>query len=51
MGRTRMKGVKRHRSVGHRPKKNKKTVAERRRLRLEKDTLLDGYFHHQQRDN
>ena len=50
MGRTRMKGVKSHRSAGHRPKKNKKSVAEKRRLRLLQDTLLNGYFHNQQRN-
>lgn len=53
MGRTRMKGVKRHRSVGHRPKHNKKSVKERRRLRrvAEKDRLLNTYYHKQQVEN
>ena len=53
MGRTRMKGVKKHRSVGHRPKHNKKSVKERRRLRrlAERDSLLDAYYHKQQEGN
>jgi len=48
MGRTQIKGVKKSRSVGHRPKRNKKSVTERRRLRRLQDKLLDGYFHRQQ---
>jgi len=32
--RRQLKGVKKHRKVGHRPHKSKKSVAERRRLRL-----------------
>lgn len=32
--RKQLKGVKKHRHAGHKPKKNKKSVVERRRLRL-----------------
>jgi len=52
MGRKRLKGVKKSRSVGARPKHNKKSVKERRRLRLlAQDISLDEYFHRQQRAN
>ena len=49
--RRRLKGVKKSRSVGHKPKHNKKSVVERRRLRIEQDKLLNGYFHKQQQEN
>ena len=51
MARKRLRGVRKSRSIGHRPKKNKKTVAERRHLRLSQDRLLDGYFHQQQENS
>ena len=52
MGRKHLKGVKKSRSVGHRPKYNKKSVKERRRLRLlTNDKLLNEYFYNQQRAN
>lgn len=54
--RTKIKGVKKHRAVGHKTKKNKKSVAERKKIKnllkrwkkQKKDKLLAEYFHKQQ---
>ena len=39
--RTQLKGVKKSRKVGHKPKHNKKSVALKRRIRLQKLTKQD----------
>lgn len=46
-----LRGVRKSRNVGARPKHNKKSVTERRRLRLSQDRLLNEYFIRQQRVN